>query len=1084
MRRTFFLCYKECSFVVLMLLCATFAYAQKGNSVSGIVKDTSGEPLIGVSVLETGTTNGIITDINGKYTLVLTKDKSSLQFSYIGYGSQTIPVNSRKDISVVLKDDAIGLNEVVVTGYGKTVTKDKLTAAISKVSSEVLERGVRSNPLTALAGTVTGVRVTQTSGQPGAGPSIQVRAGAALDGTGSPLYIIDGVQKGNLNDINSNDIESIEVLKDAAATALYGARANNGVVLVTTKTGRVGKTSITLNVNVGKNFARDNYHFMNATDYLYWERMAANRSGDNMNSSLGWGTGHDVTHDGNKVETGVYSTTFLTDDNRFLLDYGWMTMVDPVTGKDLLYKETSLRDINMQEAWTQDYNLSFSGGNEKGKFYSSIGYYDEAGFPKESGYKRLSFNLNGEYKIKNWLTASGFLNFSRAETNPNYMADGNFWSVVAAAPPTFKGTNLDGTIIEVVNNNQNANWNVMKDYYYRRNTTYKTTIGTSFKVDLMKGLSLKLNGMWYLYMTEKESFNKVFPNGTGKFDTKRAASASYARGLDQTYNAILNYNASFGDHNVSAVGGFEMIDKYNFGLAASGQGATSDDFIGLQYSTINPATTSMSTTHTQERIMSGFINASYDYKGKYLLSFSGRYDGYSRLVDNRWGFFPGISAAWNVFREDFMEKQLDTFSNLKIRMGYGQNGNVNGIGLYDLQGNYGNTADFNTNYGILINKLPYPGLRWEKTTSFDAAVELGLFNKVDLSLGYFNKKTSDLIASVPLPTSSGVGNMLTNNGSLRSQGMEFEVNYRIIDNKDLKWSVGANVTYVKSKILKLPNNGNENNRQGGQQIYKGQGSNEKIWVGGIQEGQSYGDIYGFQIMHIIRDEADLQNYAYYTDVTTKKPVYGPEAYAQLTVAQQQSAQKLAPGDAVWYDVNGDGTIDSYDQVKLGNSVPKWMGGFNTSVTWKGLTLFARFDYALGYKKWNGGLQYFMAINSGHFNVPELAKETWTEDNRDAKLPVLMTNDANFKQNFSHSNSSLFWENASYMCAREISLSYDLPTMWVKQALMEKVTVTLTGQNLFYVTGSRLYSPEYGTTASDKGGYALPKSLLMGLKVVF
>lgn len=276
---------REVIFVVVAMLCSIGSiYAQVEQTVSGVVKDVAGEPLIGVSVLEVGTSNGAITDLDGKYTLTLTKSKSVLAFSYIGYVQQNIHVDGRKNITVVMKDDAIGLQEVIVTGYGKTVTKDKLTAAISKVSSEVLEKGVRSNPLTALAGTVTGVRVTQTSGQPGAGPSIQVRAGASLNGSGSPLYIIDGVQKDDMNDINSNDIESIEVLKDAAATALYGARANNGVVLVTTKSGHVGKTTVTLNVNIGKGFARDNYDFMNARDYLYWERMAAKRSGDDHES--------------------------------------------------------------------------------------------------------------------------------------------------------------------------------------------------------------------------------------------------------------------------------------------------------------------------------------------------------------------------------------------------------------------------------------------------------------------------------------------------------------------------------------------------------------------------------------------------------------------------------------------------------------------------------------------------------------------------------------------------------------------------------------------------------------------------------
>lgn len=311
---------KSCQKVILMavvMLCSLSSlYAQVGQTVTGVVKDTEGEPLIGVSVLEIGTSNGAITNLDGQYTLTLTKNKSVLAFSYIGYTKQEISVSGRKSIIVVMKEDAVGLQEVIVTGYGKTVTKDKLTAAISKVSSEVLERGVRANPLTALAGTVTGVRVTQTSGQPGTGPSIQVRAGASLDGKGSPLYIIDGVQKDDMNDINSNDIASIEILKDAAATALYGARANNGVVLVTTKSGHVGKTTITLNVNVGKGFARDNYNFLNARDYLYWERMAANRSGDDLNLVNGWGTGNDITADGNQTASGIYSTTILTDKNK------------------------------------------------------------------------------------------------------------------------------------------------------------------------------------------------------------------------------------------------------------------------------------------------------------------------------------------------------------------------------------------------------------------------------------------------------------------------------------------------------------------------------------------------------------------------------------------------------------------------------------------------------------------------------------------------------------------------------------------------------------------------------------------------
>lgn len=1078
-------------FAMLVMLCSIASlYAQTGRTVSGIIKDTNGEPLIGVSVLEVGTDNGIISDLDGKFKLKLIGSKPIISVSYIGYAKQDIPVGNRKEINITLKEDAVGLEEVIVTGYGKTVTKDKLTSAISKVSQDVLEKGVRSNILTALVGTVTGVRVTQASGAPGSAPAIQVRAGASLNGAGSPLYIIDGVQKDNLNDINSNDIESIEVLKDAAATALYGARANNGVVLVTSKSGRIGKTSVTLNVNVGKNYYREPYEFLNAADYLYWERMASHRAGKSLNDAVGWGTGNDAALDGNVDGRGLYSTMTLSDKNRYLLDYGWQTIKCPVTGEDLLFREFDWKALNMQDSWKQDYNISFTGGNDRGKYYSSVGYYKETGFNVDSYYNRLSFSLNGEYKIKPWLTASGFINFSNAKNHPNALNnDANFFSVVMAAPPTFKGYNLDGSAIYVTNNNQNANMAETMDKYYRRDDQFKTTLGTSFKIDLMKGLNLKLNAMWYLWQKETESFNKAFPTSPGKINSDRAASAGYARKLDQTYNALLNYNASFsGVHNVSAVLGFEMIDKYSYGFNASGKGATSDDFINLQYTQLLDAngnsTRSMSTSHTRERIMSGFINATYDYKSKYLVSFSGRYDGYSRLLNNRWGFFPGISAAWNVYREDFMADKLNLFSNLKLRMGYGQNGNASGIGLYELQGIYSNATNYNGTYGILLGSLPLPNLRWEKTTSFDMAIELGLWNRLNLTAGYFNKKTTDLLAPVNLPSSSGISSMRTNNGTVRSQGLELEATYSIINNKNLKWNIGANVTFVKSKILELPDNGQEQNRQSGIQVYDRNGSKDLKWVGGYAEGESFGDIYGYQMVHIVRNESDLQNYENYVDKIPSKAVYGPAAYAKLTDAQKKNAQQLAPGDAIWQDVDGDGNIDTYDQVKLGNRIPKWMGGFNTMISWKGLSFSARFDYALGYKKSNDGLMYFMSLTSNQCNAPTLVKDTWTETNNDAKYPVFVNGDSVLKRNFSRANNGLFWEDASYLYAREMSLTYDLPTVWTKKASMEKVSLSLTGQNLFCITKSKSYTPEYGTTDSDKGGYSLPISVLMGVKVTF
>lgn len=392
--------------VVLALFSAAVAGAQGRFTVTGKVSDASGKPMVGVTIIEQGTTNGTTTGLDGTYSLVVKDDRSVLQFSSLGYTSQSVTVGSKNEIDVSLSEDAINMSEVVVTGYGRTVTKDKLTAAISKVSSDVLEKGVRSNALTALAGTVTGVRIASTTGQPGAAPSIVIRGGAALDGTGSPLYVIDGVQREDMNDINANDIESIEILKDAAATALYGARANAGVVLVTTKRGRVGRAEISFKANVGLNYLRKTNEFLEADDYLYYLRLASYRSGNiaALSAAGPFGTGNVLSADGNKSAEGVYSPMFLSDENAYLLKQGYKSMIDPITGKTIIYSEFTASDASVRDlALTQDYNISASGGNDRGRYYASLGYYDESGFPVISYYKRLSFVTNGSYKITPWL---------------------------------------------------------------------------------------------------------------------------------------------------------------------------------------------------------------------------------------------------------------------------------------------------------------------------------------------------------------------------------------------------------------------------------------------------------------------------------------------------------------------------------------------------------------------------------------------------------------------------------------------------------------------------------------------------------
>lgn len=769
--------------VVLALFSAAVAGAQGRFTVTGKVSDASGKPMVGVTIIEQGTTNGTTTGLDGTYSLVVKDDRSVLQFSSLGYTSQSVTVGSKNEIDVSLSEDAINMSEVVVTGYGRTVTKDKLTAAISKVSSDVLEKGVRSNALTALAGTVTGVRIASTTGQPGAAPSIVIRGGAALDGTGSPLYVIDGVQREDMNDINANDIESIEILKDAAATALYGARANAGVVLVTTKRGRVGRAEISFKANVGLNYLRKTNEFLEADDYLYYLRLASYRSGNiaALSAAGPFGTGNVLSADGNKSAEGVYSPMFLSDENAYLLKQGYKSMIDPITGKTIIYSEFTASDASVRDlALTQDYNISASGGNDRGRYYASLGYYDESGFPVISYYKRLSFVTNGSYKITPWLESTSSLNFSRSDSRQvsDYIGGGeaNFFGIMFSAPPTMRHYNPDGEEIIPTTNWENGNWDAAKSSFYRRNTNYRFTMNQGLNFRLTDHITLKLNGMWYFNMYEKEKFNGTYLVNPGTSNSDHAASASYSRMLSQTYNAIAGYENSWNDHNLSVIVGYEFYDKYNFGLSAGGQGSDFDDLPSLGYidktEDKNISKISMNSTHTRERSMSFFGNASYDWKGKYLFSFSARYDGYSKLVNNKWGFFPGVSAAWNIHKEEFMEGTSRWLSSLKLRAGYGQNGNVNILaGAYDLQGNYGKTGNYEDEYGILINKLPYPDLRWEKTTSVDVAVEASFWNRLRVSVGAYNKLTSDLLAEVPFPSSAGVGNQYTNNGSVRNRGL-------------------------------------------------------------------------------------------------------------------------------------------------------------------------------------------------------------------------------------------------------------------------------------------------------------------------
>lgn len=406
---------------------------QQKKMCSGVVKDAMGETVIGASIIVKGTTNGCITDVDGKFALSGVNVGDVLQVSFVGYSTQEVKWNG-KPLEIVMQDDTQVLDVVLVTAYGGRQLRSKVTNSIAKVEEEVFSTGIHTNPAQALSGAVSGLRVQQTSGNPGDVPTMVLRGGTNLDGTGSPLVVVDGQVREDLGDINPEDVESMEIMKDAGATAIYGARANNGVILVTTKRGKEGHSEINFKAKLGLNYFRDTWNFLNGGDYLYYQRLAWQRAGqiyqfsdgswlgtaslENLKGAQPYGTGNiyfnsdGTIADGNKVSNANWSPMIYTDEYAFLLDKGWKTMIDPVYGDKIIYKEFDLRDTNIKNcAISQDYNLSISGGNAKGNYYASFGYNDSKGNAVGNYYKRFSFMLNADYKVREWLTSLSTFSF-------------------------------------------------------------------------------------------------------------------------------------------------------------------------------------------------------------------------------------------------------------------------------------------------------------------------------------------------------------------------------------------------------------------------------------------------------------------------------------------------------------------------------------------------------------------------------------------------------------------------------------------------------------------------------------------------
>ncbi|MCR5131197.1 MAG: TonB-dependent receptor [Prevotella sp.] len=1084
--------------LVASLFTCTTILAQK--TIRGTVTDEeTGEPLTGATVVEANkATNGTVTNIDGEFVLTLPKGSNEIKVSYVGFSEKTVTVGSTDYVNITLAGVSNELTETVVIGYSGSIIRSKMTNSIAKVKNENLTQGMFSNPAQALSGTVAGLKVTQNSGNPNASPTIVLRGGTDYDGSGSPLIVVDGMIRSSMADINPNDIESMEVMKDAGATAIYGSRANNGVILITTKKGKNGAGKINFSSKLSWNYFNNPYEFCDAGDYLYYMRRsykyAMDKGTSNLNSLSGtqpYGTGNDYNADGNQSSRGIWGVyeydALDAATQQKLVGEGWQTMTDPVTGKTIIYTNNHMEDFNIETpSFSQDYNLNFSGGNDRGHYYAGLGYNNSEGNAINNFNRRLSLLFNSDYKIKKWLTSFSSINFSTAKYQgiSPFTGEANYFSRNFSYPPTFRAYNNNGELL-LGKNSGDGNQQFLENAVDQDNTRQKFTLSQSFRFSLYDGLTLDLKGDWYYQYYTGQTFYHTYLSSPGRYNTTHNSTADSDKQLSQTYNILLNYNKTFNKHTVSALLGWEYFHQKYFDLYATGSNPTNNYFRDLEYTITDEGKRTIDSEHSKFITQSYFARVNYDYDAKYLASFTLRRDGISKLdKDKRWGTFPGVSLGWVFSREAFMEQNNDWLSFGKLRASWGKNGNVNSnwIGAYTVQGAYAMNT-YNGVTGYYMSTIPTPYLIWETSRTFELGFDLGFFdNKLQANFTWYDRRTIDKYASIVIPASSGFTSITSNNGKLQNRGLELELNYHILNTPDWKVDWTFNIARNVNKVIELPDNGRENNRQGGYEVYTGNGD-EKMWVGGYAEGETPGDLWVFQAEGIYKSYDEIPGNLIDKSTShnggTNKFLYGPSGYEQTGKASGGLA--IMPGDVKWKDVNNDGVIDNYDLVKVGNMIPKWTGGTTLSASWRGLTLRARLDFALGFKTYDYRTPWIMGNMQGTYNTLTNVKDTWSEDNPNGTWPIYIWADQLNARNYDR-YSTLFVYDGDYLSFREITLAYSLPKKLISKISLEDLTVSVTGQNLGYICDAPyVFSPE---VASNNGGYPLPRMLVLGLNVTF
>ena len=1005
------------------------AIRQEQRQLTGIVADEKGEPIIGANVVEKGTTNGTITDLDGRFTIEVPSG-ATLQVSYIGYQVKDISVGDRKVLNIHMTEDSQNLDEVVVVGYGIQKKRD-VTGAVSSINSENLRSMPVTNSTSLLQGKAAGVMVASESGAPGASVSVRIR-GTGTVNNNEPLYVIDGTPSEGMSNLNPADIESVEILKDASAAAIYGSRAANGVVLVTTKKGTAGKPTIVFESYLGASSAWKAPKQMNAGQYYDMIKTAHQNGGTTAPTNL---------------------------DEQYKKGYNtnWWNEIS-------------------QKALVQNYYLSASGGSEDVKYAFSGGYFGQDGIIKGSDYKRISFRINSDFKLSRKMKVGINLGIVNAKRN----------SIASGGEGIVRLSMIMDPIIPVINPNadiNDPNYEVNKysspaitdaknpvgriDRTHDRTEDFSVLGNIFAEYTIIKGLSYKMNLGLDINNGNNYGFKPEYYMNPMEFSNESTVSRAYNKKSQMAFENTLLYNTTIAeDHSLSILAGITAESTIGDGFSGSKQGTPTNDeaFMVLGAATKNDQITG----YKNENALLSFLGrVNYNYKNKYLLTASIRRDGSSRFAaGNRWGTFPSASLGWRISEEPFWKNMNATFiDDLKIRAGWGQIGNQNIADNASLSLINGGNFKRYTFGGVVLqgyspNSIGNPDIRWETVEQSNVALDATLFNnKLSVSIDYYSKKTKDMLLAVPTVFYSGYPvDPWSNAGTVKNQGVEIQLTHRNTIS-DFNYEIALNVASTKNKVESLGS---------GESISSGETKMGNVIR--TEVGRSIGEFYGYVMDGIFQDESEINS--------GFQPNARPGDIRFKDVA--------GPKDEHGNPTGPDGKIDENDKMYIGNPIPDWMLGLNLSLAYKGFDLSLFFQGVFGNEIYNADRIYTHSL-TGYYNAGEEAYLTaWHGKGTSNTQPIISSSNAN--DNFR--NSSFFVENGSYLRLKNIQLGYQLPKSVTNWMRISNLRLYVSAQNLFTITGYSGMDPELSNSSPLNAGididgvYPQSRTFMGGLSINF